>query len=257
MPINDSQSDFEVPPDLVVAVRSAKHIAVLTGAGVSAESGIPTFRDALTGHWAKHRPEDLATPEAFAADPERVSQWYDHRRLMCLQCEPNPGHLALARLQKLKRDAKQQFTIITQNVDRLHQRAGSKSVLELHGSLMEWRCVACHTVTEELGDAFTQFPPRCSACGGQRRPNVVWFGEVLPESVLNSAGRAAATCDLFFSIGTSSVVYPAAGLVDAALSSGARVVEINTKDTPKSGCVHWPLRGSSALILLQLVAQLA
>lgn len=242
--------------DLIAAVRAAKHIVVMTGAGVSAESGIPTFRDAMTGLWSKFRPEDLATPQAFAADPEKVARWYDHRRLMCLGCEPNAGHVALATLQKMKRDAGDSFTLITQNVDRLHQRAGSDDVLELHGSVLAWRCVNCKAIREEAGAAFEQFPPECETCGGVRRPNVVWFGEMLPEPVLLAADHAASTCDLFMSIGTSSVVYPAAGLVDRAIAGGARVVEINLDDTPASSRVHWPIRGSSASVLPQLLQQL-
>ena len=233
-------------------IRSATHIAVLTGAGVSAESGIPTFRDAMTGLWAKYDPADLATPEAFARDPEMVSQWYDERRCNIATCKPNAGHIALAELEK-RRGPDGSFTLITQNVDRLHQAAGSKNVIELHGTLWVWRCLDCGKEAEERGPAFGSYPLFCS-CGGMRRPGVVWFGESLPYSAMATAERAVASCDLFMSIGTSSVVYPAAGLIDFALANGAKVLEVNPQETPFSGRAHWSIRAASASVLPQLFA---
>ena len=246
---------IDIPAELLDALRSANRVAVLTGAGVSAESGIPTFRDALTGMWAKHRPEDLATPEAFAANPEHVAQWYDERRLMCRACAPNAGHVAIAALEEHVTSTDGAFTLITQNVDRLHQRAGSRAVLELHGSIFEWRCIGCGEIKVEEGDAFTAHPPTCESCHGHRRPNVVWFGELLNEQTLNAADDAADTCDLFFTIGTSSVVYPAAGLIDIALGN-SRVVEVNIDETSFSRRVDWHLRGPSAAVLPQLLERL-
>jgi NAD-dependent deacetylase len=242
MPVN-----FSIPNDLVAALRSAQFVVVVTGAGVSAESGIPTFRDAMDGLWAKFRPEDLATPEAFARDPATVTRWYDERRQRCAGVKPNAGHFALAKLER--RCAK--FSLITQNVDRLHQAAGSRNVVELHGTLWVWRCVQCGTEREERG-IFSEYPPRC-VCGGSRRPAVVWFGEALPEDAIAMAYRDAETCDLFFSIGTSAVVYPAADLAHAARRSGAKVVEINAQATPLTPLTDWALTGRSGELLPVLI----
>jgi len=239
--------------DLLDALRSAHHIAVLTGAGVSAESGVPTFRDALTGLWARYDPAQLATPEAFERDPELVARWYDERRCSVARCVPNAGHVALAQLQRQTIDRGGAFTLITQNVDRLHQAAGSIDVIELHGTLWVWRCIDCDMETEERGPAFSAFPSHCS-CGGLKRPGVVWFGEELPRHALLQAQRAATACDLFLSIGTSSVVYPAAGLIDQASRAGARVLEVNPQETPYSGRATWSLRGASGEILPQLLS---
>jgi NAD-dependent deacetylase len=236
---------FSIPNDLVAALRSARFVVALTGAGVSAESGIPTFRDALDGLWAKFRPEDLATPAAFERDPKTVTRWYDERRQRCAAAKPNAGHLALAAMQR--RCAR--FSLITQNVDRLHQAAGSEDVVELHGTLWVWRCTRCGAEREERG-AFNDYPPRCD-CGGARRPAVVWFGEALPEPALARAYRDAENCDLFFSIGTSAVVYPAADLPRVA----RRVVEINAQPTPLSPLADWVLTGRAGEVLPALVAQ--
>ncbi|MCG6859972.1 MAG: NAD-dependent deacylase [Chromatiaceae bacterium] len=226
----------------------ADSLAVLTGAGVSAESGIPTFRDAQTGLWAKYDPMELATPEAFARDPALVSRWYDERRRRCAECEPNPGHLALARLQDELEAAGKRFTLITQNVDRLHQRAGSRDPLELHGTFWIWRCTSCGEEREERAIPLPEYPPRCR-CGGARRPGVVWFGEALSESVLAAARRAAEHCELFMSLGTSSLVEPAASLGRIASSAGAKTVEINPQETPLSSRVDISVRGATGEIL--------
>jgi NAD-dependent deacetylase len=234
-------------------IRSATHIAVLTGAGVSAESGIPTFRDAMTGLWAKFDPSDLATPEAFDRDPETVSRWYDERRCNVAKCQPNAGHLALARWQAITLAAGRRFTLITQNVDRLHQAAGSMSVIELHGTLWVWRCVDCGIEAEERGPAFSTYPIHCS-CGGMRRPAVVWFGEALPADALAEAEEAVRTCDLFMTIGTSSVVYPAAGLIEQAIRAKKNVLEVNPQATAFSNLVDWSIRGKSGDVLPELMA---
>jgi NAD-dependent deacetylase len=246
--------DFD--PRLIAALRETKHVAVLTGAGVSAESGVPTFRDALTGLWSKFDPAQLATPQAFERDPELVTRWYDERRRNVANCKPNPGHVALAELQHHTESRGGTFTLITQNVDRLHQAAGSTNVIELHGSLWLWRCTRCGEEREErAADApFATYPPRCESCNGPRRPGVVWFGESLPGDAIDQAQKASANCDLFLSLGTSSVVYPAAGLIDVAVRNGAKILEINPQETPYSSRAHWSLRGKTGELLPALVA---
>ena len=233
---------------LLESFRSSRHIAVLTGAGVSAESGVPTFRDALTGLWSRYDPEQLATPQAFARDPQLVTRWYDDRRCSVGRCRPNAGHAALAQMQRIVLAGRRRFTLITQNVDRLHQAAGSTDVIELHGTLWVWRCVECGAEAEERGPAFENYPPRCP-CGGPKRPGVVWFGEALPTDALVQAQHAAAECDLFLTLGTSSLVHPAAGLIDLALQNGARVVEVNPQPTPYTRRVHWTIRGKTGEVL--------
>jgi NAD-dependent deacetylase len=241
-------------PKLPNCLRAARQIVVLTGAGVSAESGVPTFRDALSGLWSRFDPAQLATPQAFARGPDLVTRWYDQRRCDVARCKPNSGHVALAHLQKLAASRGQAFTLVTQNVDRLHQAAGSTDVLELHGTLWVWRCTGCERETEQRGPAFGAYPPQCSTCGGLLRPGVVWFGEPLPAEALYRAEQAAGLADLFLSLGTSSVVYPAAGLIDLALGSGnAKVLEVNPEETSYSRRVHWSIRGKSGEVLPQLV----
>ena len=233
----------------VDVLRTAAHVVVLTGAGASAESGVPTFRDALTGLWAKYDPAALATPEAFDRDPALVSRWFDGRRLTALACQPNAGHVALVELARRV----PRLTLVTQNVDRLHQRAGSSDVIELHGTLLAWRCTRCGREVDETGPAFTEHPPRCDACTGRRRPGVVWLGEALPAAALSAATAAAAACDVFLSVGTSSVVYPAAGLVDVARQAGATLVEVNPTATAMSGQMDVVLRGTAAAVLPAVV----
>lgn len=210
---------------LADVLRGARHVAVLTGAGVSAESGLPTFRDPLTGLWSRYRPEDLATPDAFARDPELVWSWYGHRRDAARAASPNAAHLAIARLEALV----PRITLVTQNVDGLHQRAGSRSPIELHGSLFRSRCVREGSVHEELVDETRSGGslPVCPDCGALLRPGVVWFGEALPEAALESAQAAVSQCDVFLSVGTSHQVFPAAALPALALASGATVAVIN------------------------------
>lgn len=236
------------------ALTHAQHVVVITGAGVSAESGIRTFRDTMEGLWKEFDPQRLATPEAFAADPEMVTRWYDWRRLGCLAAEPNPAHLALARLEHAMTESGRRLTLLTQNVDRLHQRAGSREVVELHGSIIEWRCTQCGRVMTPPGEAFAAFPPPSPfAHGALLRPNVVWFGEMLPEAALREADEAMRTCDVFISIGTSSVVYPAAAYARHALEKGASVIEVNPDETPLTRLATWSLRGKAGEILPGLV----
>jgi len=250
--LNRFSLEDDCHPHLLQLLRIASPIAVLTGAGVSAESGILTFRDAMTGLWANFDPADLATPEAFAKDPATVSRWYDERRCKIAKCQPNAGHFALAKLQAVTIADRRSFALITQNVDRLHQAAGSKDVVELHGTLWLWRCLDCGIEYEERGAAFSSYPLRC-ACGGSKRPGVVWFGEDLPKHALLTARRAAGSSALFVSIGTSGAVHPAAGLIDVAIQSGARFLEINPQETPYTSKAHWSLRGKSGEILPQLL----
>lgn len=229
-------------------LASASSIAVLTGAGISAESGIPTFRGA-GGLWRRYRAEDLATPEAFARDPKLVWEWYDWRRGVIAEAVPNAGHRALAELERRAPD----FTLITQNVDGLHDRAGSGRILKVHGDIWTLRCADCGREREDRRASIPALPPRCE-CGGIERPGVVWFGEALPGAVWLRAQKAAARADVFLVVGTSAVVYPAAGLAGMAKSKGAKVIEINIAETPATGIADASLRGSAAEILPGLVA---
>ena len=243
-------SAVAIPPALIAALREADAVAAMTGAGVSAESGVPTFRDAMTGLWAKYDPRELATPEAFERDPKLVWDWYAWRRSLVEGVEPNPGHHALARLE----DLVPVFTLITQNVDSLHQASGSTDVIELHGNIARTRCHACG-VGAETFDADLS-PPSCSACGGHLRPDVVWFGEGLPPDALQQAVNASAAANVFFSIGTSSLVHPAAALPGVATRSGALVVEVNPEPTPLTPHADVVLQGPSGEILPALIAAL-
>jgi len=233
-------------------LRFGERICVLTGAGVSAESGIPTFRDALQGLWAKYDPAELATPEAFERDPATVSRWYDERRLKTRGCEPNAGHRALAGLERRLAEGGRSLTILTQNVDRLHQRAGSREVVELHGSLHVWRCTETGAERELPSTPLKTHPMRTES-GGLLRPGVVWFGETLPPEALRRAEEATSACDVFLSIGTSAVVHPAAGFCYAAKESGAFTIEINRDPTPVTELVDLALQGRAGEILPALV----
>ncbi len=213
------------------------------GAGISAESGIPTFRGA-GGLWRNFKPEDLATPEAFARDPKLVWEWYDWRRGLIAAAEPNAGHCALARSER----AHPNFTLITQNVDDLHERAGSRNILKVHGDIWIQRCVVCGSERQERNTPLEEVPPRCG-CGALERPGVVWFGEPLPPDIWAAAEHAAMEAEAFLLIGTSAVVYPAAGLAAAAKRAGAMILEINVADTPASSWVDYSLRGPAAEIL--------
>ena len=229
-------------------LREASSVAALTGAGISAESGIPTFRGA-GGLWREFRAEDLATPEAFARDPRLVWEWYDWRRGLIARAEPNAGHRALAELGRRTG----RFTLITQNVDGLHDRAGSRIVLKVHGDIWMVRCTACGRETRDDRVPLPELPPRCE-CGGLLRPGVVWFGEPLPDNVWREAEAATRQAGVFLVIGTAAVVYPAAGLVPLAKAAGAKVIEINLDETPYSAQVDCSLRGRAGELLPELIA---
>jgi NAD-dependent deacetylase len=238
-------------PDLIQALRAAQHIVASTGAGISAESGVPTFRDAQTGLWSKFRPEELATPEAFLHDPKTVWDWYAWRRELVARAEPNPGHRALVELEA----SVPKFTLITQNVDGLHRRAGSRNVLELHGNILQTKCFSEGTLVSAWADQ-EETPPRCPTCNGVLRPNVVWFGEALPAEALAQAFAASRNCDLFLSIGTSTAVAPASSLPFEAHAAGALIVEINPDPTPLTRQAHHVLRGPAGELLPLLAAAL-
>ena len=229
-------------------LAAARAIAALTGAGVSAESGVPTFRGS-GGLWKDYRAEEVATPQAFQRDPRLVWEFYNYRRDLLATVEPNPAHRALAELESMRAG----FTLITQNVDRLHQRAGSRRVLELHGNIWEVRCTRCGRTFDKTGEKLPELPC-CGECGGLLRPCVVWFGESLPMDVWAEAERCVAECDCLLVIGTSANVHPAAGLAWTAARAGANVIEINLEPTPAREITTLGLYGPAGVILPELVA---
>jgi NAD-dependent deacetylase len=233
---------------LVETLRAAGRVAALTGAGISAESGVPTFRDAQTGLWASFKPEELATPEAFLRNPKLVWEWYAERRAWVAKVAPNPGHHALAELERRVPE----FLLATQNVDGLHQRAGSKRLVELHGNITRAKCFDGDFVVDEWKDT-GEVPPRCPRCGGLLRPDVVWFNEMLPTGAFEKALEAAQQCEVFCSIGTSALVYPAASLPQEALNAGAVVVEVNPEETPLTPRATHFLRGPAGRVLPALM----
>lgn len=228
-------------------IESASSVVALTGAGISAESGIPTFRGD-GGLWRNFRAEELATPEAFARDPKLVWEWYDWRRGIIAKAEPNLAHSALVKLERSMRD----FTLVTQNVDGLHDRAGSYRILKLHGDIWRLRCVACGADWPDRRVPLPKIPPKCQ-CGGIARPAVVWFGESLPPGILAEAQHATESADVLLVVGTSAVVYPAASLIPLAKRSGAKVIEVNPDETPMSPLADCSLRGLSGEVLPQLI----
>lgn len=241
----------QFPADLIACLRAARRVAVLTGAGISAESGVPTFREAQTGLWARFRAEDLATPEAFQRNPRLVWEWYTWRRNLVSTAQPNPGHLALVEMEKQV----PVFTLITQNVDGLHQRAGSGMrfpVVELHGNIQRTKCWQENLPVDNWQET-DELPPRCPRCGGLLRPDVVWFGESLSQDMLQIATESARGCDVFMSIGTSGLVEPAASLPHLALQSGRCVIEVNPNPTPLSNRANFVLSGPSGKVLPALV----
>jgi NAD-dependent deacetylase len=303
-----------IPPDLIRGLRNARCVVAFTGSGISAESGVPTFRDAQTGLWANFKPEELATPEAFRRNPRRVWEWYAWRRQLVAKAQPNAAHRALCELEgaapsvpRIRQSSPSMsdreemtkhlpptevegtalsvprtsanvgvfsdvtettersppaqsqrshdaFTLITQNVDGLHQRAGSRNVIELHGNIARTKCFEEDVVVEhwnETGDV----PPRCPRCGGLLRPDVVWFNEPLPEDAMDRALAASRQCEVFLAVGTSSQVYPAASLPLEALDGGAMVIEINPDETPLSRRATHVLRGPAGVVLPELVQQ--
>lgn len=235
---------------LLQRLKDAENVAVLTGAGVSAESGVPTFRDP-GGIWEKFKPEQLANFEAFTRDPDFVWNWYQHRREIMREVKPNKGHTALAGMENIFTN----FDLITQNIDNLHFRAGSKKIIELHGNIERNYCMKCRTFYSEI-DLNEKTVLKCEKCGGLIRPDVVWFGEMLPMKELRDAEESAANSDVFFTIGTSAEVYPAAMLPIIAKRAGAYVVEINTKPTAISGDLDEILTGKSGEILYELLKKI-
>lgn len=245
-----------VDPQLSRALREAQHVVVLTGAGISAESGIPTFRDKQTGLWERFDAAELASASAFERDAALVWGWYEWRRMLVLRAEPNPGHRAIAILT----ERVPHLTLITQNVDDLHERAGSRQLLHLHGELARPYCEACgkpHALPTEI-PAIPRVgmriePPRCASCGGRIRPGVVWFGESLPQREWAASVEAATHCNVFLSVGTSSVVQPAASLTELAIRAGAVTVQVNPNETSLDAAVTFAMRGPAGAILPELV----
>ena len=252
----DFHPQIRFPSDLIRVLRISKYVVALTGAGVSAESGLQTFRDAgaypgsRQALWSQYRPEDLATPEAFERNPELVWEFYAMRRLKAGEVKPNPGHIALAEMGRHI----PYLTLITQNVDGLHQKAGSKGVIELHGNITRIKCSRGCGIFTEWEDLPGRVP-NCPTCWAKLRPDVVWFGEMLSRSELEAALEAVGTCQVFFSIGTSSLVQPAASLAQVAKQHGAMLVEINTEKTPLTILADNYLKGKSGEILPELVMQ--
>jgi NAD-dependent deacetylase len=250
--INDSGDDRDALVKAVALLQHAQRVAVLTGAGVSAESGVPTFRGS-DGLWEGHRIDEVATPMAFRDDPRLVWRFYNLRRANLRTVQPNAGHLALAELER--RFAGDHFTLITQNVDGLHRRAGSQRVLELHGNLARTRCTQCHQIEDRGLDELGELP-HCPKCNGLLRPDIVWFHEALPDGIWEEAALMTSLCDVFLVVGTSAVVYPAAGLIVAAKRSGAKVIEVNLAETDASYHADVRLAGPSGVLLPKMVEKM-
>ncbi len=239
--------ELYIPPELIHKLSTTQNITVLTGAGISEESGLRTFRDPQNGVWSQVRPEDLATPEAFQRSPKLVWEWYAARRERLAEVQPNPAHYALVEMASHVRV----FTLVTQNVDDLHRKAGSRDVIELHGNLGRVKCSrGCGLVEKWTSDKDI---PCCPKCGAYLRPDVVWFGEQLPLDALERAVQAARSCQVFFSIGTSGLVQPASALAFSAKNQNALVVEINLEVTPLSEQADFTLHGRAGKILPVLV----
>ncbi len=240
--------DFEAAVDAGAHfLLGARSVVVSTGAGMSKESGIPTFRDAPNALWEKYDPAKLASPEGFLEDPPLVWTWYEERRRMISGTSPNPGHLALARLESYF----DRFAVITQNIDDLHRRAGSKNVIEMHGNIFRYKCFDMGHPAAGLpsgGDV----PPKCR-CGSLLRPDVVWFGEMLPERALGKAYSALESCDVMLVVGTSGIVYPVAGFPEIARRAGARIIEVNPEETPITELSHLFVKGPAGEVLPRLV----
>jgi NAD-dependent deacetylase len=253
--MQETAASVTFEPALIGALRRARHVTVFTGAGISAESGIATFRDAPTGLWARFDPAELATPAAFRRDPALVWGWYEWRRLQVQRAAPNPGHRAIATLaSKVPR-----LTLVTQNVDDLHERGGSEHVVHLHGELLNSFCESCRAPAivdpceSDVPDGGRRSPPpACGQCGANLRPGVVWFGESLPSEAWQAAVRAT-HCDVFLCVGTSSRVQPAASLTLSAREAGALTVQVNPHVTDLDGQVDHTLRGLAGILLPQLV----
>ncbi|MBN2044730.1 MAG: NAD-dependent deacylase, partial [Anaerolineales bacterium] len=251
LPNTGYNKDMEIQPELAEKISHAQYIVALTGAGVSAESGIPTFREAQTGLWARYNPMELATPQAFQRNPKLVWEWYQWRRQLIAGVKPNQAHHALAELARRV----PQFTLITQNIDGLHRQAGSQNIIELHGDITKTKCFDHHHPVSNWENS-AEIPPRCPQCGSLLRPDVVWFGENLPQEALAAAFSASESAQVFLSIGTSSLVEPAASLPLIASQNGAILIEINPAATPISHLAQLTIRHSAAASLPTFVDQL-
>jgi len=241
---------MDFPLEFIEVIRKAQNIVILTGAGVSRESGLDTFRD-VGGYWSRYNPYELASPQGFSSNPLLVWQWYQARKNRANEAQPNPGHFAIAEIESHFPE----YYLFTQNVDRLHKRAGSKTVFELHGTIFESHCFNCglpYTNDFTIGDSIETIP-RCPKCNDLIRPSVVWFGESLPYDILALAYEKSQSCDLFFTIGTSSEVYPAADLPHQAKNTGAYVVEINPNETSFTRYSNLSFRENSGEILPQIL----
>jgi len=238
--------EIDIPEELSKIFSKSTRVVVLTGAGVSAESGMPTFRGE-DGWWRNYRAEELATPQAFARDPKLVWEWYDMRRKIIHDCKPNPAHETITKMEKYFDN----FQLITQNVDGLHRRAGNESVIELHGNLWRVRCVEEGKIFDFEEVPLKEIPPVCS-CGALIRPDVVWFGEMLPRDQLDAAFEAAQTCEVIFVVGTSGIVQPAASIPIMAKQSGALLIEVNLEPTPISTFADHSFLGKAGEVMPKL-----
>lgn len=249
-----SQEPIQYAADLV---RDARYVVILTGAGVSKESGVPTFREAMDGLWSHYDPQQLATPHAFRANPQLVWEWYEWRRSLVSESMPNAGHMALAQLEQLHPG---DILTVTQNVDDLHERAGSQRIVHLHGNIARNKCFdSCQgepTLLDTLDATNDSKPPRCPYCGGMVRPDVVWFGETLPVHAINRAIEASQLCDVMLVIGTSGLVNPAAQLPILAAQNGASIIEVNPDTTPITPLAKVKLTGASGELLPQVIMAL-
>ncbi|MFI5323738.1 MAG: NAD-dependent deacetylase [Thermodesulfobacteriota bacterium] len=225
-------------------VENCSALTVLTGAGISAESGVPTFRG-KDGLWRNFRSEDLATPEAFWDNPKLVWEWYDWRRNAVKDAKPNPGHFALAELESQKK----KFTLITQNIDGLHQMAGNRNIIEMHGNIWQVRCTQCGCIESSHRVPLEEIPPRCKECGEIGRPNVIWFGEIIPMKVIDNSLKAVEECEVMLIVGTSGIVEPAASIGLVAKQTGKTVIEVNLEYTPNSGLFDMTILGKSGEVL--------
>ena len=225
-------------------IHNSSSITVLTGAGISAESGIPTFRGEQ-GFWRQQRPEDIAIPQAFSRDPKFVWEWYDLRRQTIKEARPNSGHYAIVDLQNQKSN----FSLITQNIDGLHQLAGSRHIIELHGNIWQIRCTKCGNVEENYEVPIKEIPPKCKKCRMLARPNVVWFGEMIPMAAIDRSLIAIEQCELMLIVGTSGVVEPAASMGLVAKQTGKIVIEVNLEPTVNSHLYDLTIHGNSGEIL--------
>jgi NAD-dependent deacetylase len=239
---------LELKKEFIEKLNSAKKIVFFTGAGISAESGIATFRG-TDGIWAKMKPEELADFNAFMRNPKLVWEWYQHRRDIIQKAQPNPAHIAIAQFEKYY-----DVTVVTQNIDNLHRRAGSQKIFELHGNIERNFCVNCRTFYNSSDFELIDDAPRCKKCGGLVRPDVVWFGEMLPQDQFGGGENAAELCDICFVVGTSAIVFPAAYIPTTAKRAGAYIVEINIEPTELSNYADYSIFGKAGEILPSILA---